>query len=82
MVELQAERGACGGCPLGALVGQLAEADEEARLVLAASFDRWEARLRDGLGSMQLHGKLDRSADPDELAAATLAAIQGGLILT
>jgi TetR/AcrR family transcriptional regulator, transcriptional repressor for nem operon len=82
MVELQAERRACGGCPLGALVGQLAEADEEARLALAASFDSWEEHLRDGLRSMQLQGKLDPGADAGELATATLAAIQGGLVLT
>jgi TetR/AcrR family transcriptional regulator, transcriptional repressor for nem operon len=31
---------------------------------------------------MQKGGKLDRSADPSELATATLAAIQGGLVLT
>jgi len=31
---------------------------------------------------MQKAGKLDRRADPDELATATLAAIQGGLMLT
>jgi AcrR family transcriptional regulator len=81
MVALQVERRACGGCPIGALVGQLAEADEQARLALADSFKRWEARLRDGLRSMQLQGKLDPSADPGKLAAATLAAMQGGLVL-
>ncbi len=31
---------------------------------------------------MKASGKLERRADPDELATATLAAIQGGLILT
>ena len=82
LVELQVERRACGGCPIGSLVGQLAEPDEEASLELAGSFARWEARLREGLRSMQLRGELDRSADPDELATATLAAIQGGLLLT
>jgi TetR/AcrR family transcriptional repressor of nem operon len=82
LVELQAERRACGGCPIGSLVGQLAESDEEARLELASSFERWKAHLRDGLRSMQHAGKLDRSANPDALATATLAAIQGGLILT
>jgi TetR/AcrR family transcriptional regulator, transcriptional repressor for nem operon len=82
LVELQVERGACGGCPIGSLVGQLAEADEQARLALAASFARWEALLSDGLRSMQTRGRLDPSADPDELATATLAAIQGGLLLT
>jgi TetR/AcrR family transcriptional repressor of nem operon len=82
LVDLQVERQACGGCPIGALVGQLAEVDEGARRELVAAFGRWETRLRDGLRSMQLHGKLDQSVDPKELATATLAAIQGGLILT
>jgi hypothetical protein len=31
---------------------------------------------------MQAAGKLDPRADPGELATATLAAIQGGLVLT
>lgn len=82
MVAVQVERQARGGCLLGSLVGQLAEADEEARLALAASFARWEAHLRDGLRAMQAEGKLARRADPDELATATMAAIQGGLLLT
>jgi TetR/AcrR family transcriptional regulator, transcriptional repressor for nem operon len=82
MVELQVERRACGGCPVGSLVPQLAETDEQAREALAASFARWEALLADGLRSMQSRAKLDRRADPDELATATMAAIQGGLLLT
>lgn len=82
LVELQVERRACGGCPIGSLVGQLAEGDERARLALAAAFDRWQARLRDGLRAMQLSGRLDQAADVDELAAVTLASIQGGLLLT
>lgn len=82
LVDLQIERKACGGCPVGTLVGQLAEADEQARGDLAASLDRWESEIRDGLRSMQARGKLDPSADPVELATATLAMIQGGLLLT
>jgi TetR/AcrR family transcriptional repressor of nem operon len=82
LVALQAERRACGGCPIGTLVGQLAESDEQARLELAGSFERWRAHLCDGLSAMQQAEKLDRRANPDELATATLAAIQGGLILT
>jgi len=82
MVELQVEREACGGCPIGTLIGQLAEVDESARLTLADAFARWEARLRDGLRSMQLQGKLEAGADVGELAATTLAAMQGGLLLT
>lgn len=82
LVELQVERRACGGCPIGSLVSQLAETDEQARLVLAASFARWEAHLHDGLRTMQAHGELDRSADPTKLATVTIAAIQGGLLLS
>jgi TetR/AcrR family transcriptional repressor of nem operon len=82
LVDLQLDRRACGGCPIGSLVGQLAESDPKARLALAESFERWRVHLRDGLCAMQRSGKLDARADPDRLATATLAAIQGGLLLT
>jgi len=82
LVELQIDRQAIGGCPIGSLAGELAETDEQARTELAAGFDRWEAPLRDGLRQMQAERKLRRSADPARLATATLAAIQGGLVLT
>jgi TetR/AcrR family transcriptional repressor of nem operon len=82
LVELQVAVGARGGCPVGSLVGQLAETDEAARAALADSFGRWQQPLREGLHSMQARGKLARSADPDELATATMASIQGGLLLT
>src|SRR6266853_3524901 len=48
LVELQVSGGARGGCPIGALVGQLAEADDETRNVLAGAFARWEEPLRRG----------------------------------
>jgi AcrR family transcriptional regulator len=82
LVQLQVSVGARGGCPVGSLVGQLAETDEKTRSVLADAFARWEEPLRRGLRSMQERGKLDRKADPDRLATATLASIQGGLVLT
>jgi hypothetical protein len=82
LVALQVERQARGGCPIGSLVSQLAESDEDARHALAASFARWERHLCDGLSSMQRAGKLDHRADAAALATATLASIQGGLLLT
>ena len=82
LVELQAERQARGGCPIGSLAGQLAEQDPQARAAIAAGLDRWEAHLRDGLTHMKARGKLRAHADPAELAAATMASIQGGLLLT
>jgi TetR/AcrR family transcriptional repressor of nem operon len=82
LVELQVARQAAGGCPIGSLAGELAERDDVARKALAAGFERWEAPLRHGLETLRAHGKLSRRADPAQLATATLAAIQGGLVLT
>jgi TetR/AcrR family transcriptional repressor of nem operon len=82
LVQFQVARQARGGCPIGSLVGQLAERDVGAREALAAGLDRWEAHLRDGLARMQALGKLRRDADPSALATATMASIQGGLLLT
>ena len=79
LVDFQVQRQGARGCPIGTLVPQLAEADEQARRALADSFGRWHAHLRDGLESMRKQGELARRADPDELATATLAAVQGGL---
>jgi TetR/AcrR family transcriptional regulator, transcriptional repressor for nem operon len=71
-----------GGCPLGTLGGELAETDPAARQGIAAGFGRWEAAIRHGLRTMHGRGELAPQADPDRLATATLAALQGGLVLT
>lgn len=81
-VALQEQRQARGGCPIGSLAGQLAEHDEGARLALAEGFDRWETGLRTGLEAMAARGELKPGADPALLATQTLAALQGGLLLT
>lgn len=82
LVEIQNARQAAGGCPIGGLAGQLAETDEQARQALAQGFDRWEEPLRRGLETMRSRGKVRRDANPVRLATATLAAIEGGLVLT
>ena len=82
LVELQEDRGAAGGCPIGSLVGQLAERDEQARAALAAGFDRWEGPLIAGLTRMHDRGELKPDASVEVLADITMAAIQGGLLLT
>jgi AcrR family transcriptional regulator len=82
LVELQNARQCQGGCPIGSLASELAEQDEQARAELAAGFARWEAAIRDGLRAMHERGDLRPEADPDQLALATLAALQGGLLLT
>src|SRR5579864_6862740 len=82
LVQHQIDQQACGGCPLGSLAGQLAECDPDARAAIAVGLERWEAHLRDGLTRMQTRGTLRQDADPAALATATMASIQGGLLLT
>ena len=82
LVDLQRQRQCEGGCPLGSLSSELAETDASARTALAAGFDRWEAPIRDGLRRMRDRGELRDDTDVDRLALGTLAALQGGLLLT
>ena len=82
LVDLQIERQACGGCPIGTLAGQLAERDPQARAAIASGLGRWEQHLRRGLERLQTRGRLSSTADPAKLATATMASIQGGLLLT
>ena len=58
------------------------QTDAAARLAVARGLHRWEARIRDGLRAMHARGDLPAEVDPDDLALATLAALQGGLLLT
>ena len=82
LVGLQEQTGGRGGCPIGTLVGQLGEHDEDIRAVLASGLDRWEAQIKAGLAAMVADGELVPEADLEWLAASTLASIQGGLVLT
>jgi hypothetical protein len=60
----------------------LAALEDGARAAIAAGFERWEAHLREGLTRMKTRGKLRADADPAALATATMASLQGGLLLT
>ncbi|MEV0208634.1 TetR family transcriptional regulator [Streptomyces sp. NPDC050788] len=80
LVEYQLRLQCRGGCPIGSLGSEVAETNPEARLAAASGFVRWEAAIRSGLQAMHDRGELD--GDPEELALATLAALQGGLLLT
>jgi len=82
VVDLKRRHGCAGGCPIGSLGSELADADPEARADVAAGFARWEQAIRDGLRAMHSRGELRAEVDPDVLALATLAALQGGLLLT
>ncbi len=81
LVAGQRRRHCSGGCVIGSLASELADSDVAARQRLADSFARWQAHIRDGLTRMRERGELRPDADPDRLALALLAAVQGGLLL-
>jgi TetR/AcrR family transcriptional repressor of nem operon len=70
-----------GGCPLGSLGSELADIESRARGDVSLGFERWANALGKGLRAMKANGALNVATDPDELALATLAALQGGLLL-
>lgn len=71
-----------GGCPIGSLASELSESDPRARAELAAGFRRWEASIQHGLQAMRARGELGLDAEPNALAVALLAAVQGGILLS
>lgn len=82
LVERHRQRNCLGGCPLGSLVGELAEVSPEFRDDLAEGFGKWKGSIREGLRVMQSNGELRRNADLDRLANAFLAAVEGGILLS
>ena len=82
VVGAQHQAACRGGCPIGSLAAELADADPDARVDLASAYQRWQEAIRDGLAAMRERGEIARSADPERLALALLAAVQGGLLLT
>lgn len=82
VIEHKREIDGSGGCPIGSLGSQLAETDPEARAHVAEAFRRWQAAIQSGLREMHARGDLTPETNPDTLALALLAALQGGLLLT
>ncbi|MEU8003521.1 TetR family transcriptional regulator C-terminal domain-containing protein [Catellatospora sp. NPDC049111] len=70
------------GCPVGTLVSELTGTDPVAAAQVAEHLDSWCGYLRDGLRRMRDSGLLRPDADPDRLALAVFASVQGGLLLT
>ncbi len=69
-------------CPIGSLAMQLAATDAQTARSIADSMAQWRGMLADGVRRIQAGGHLDPGAEPEHLAAAVLAAIQGGLVLS
>ena len=81
LVAQSREVDCAGGCPLGSLVGELGETPR-ARAAIAEGFSRWGEYFAAGYARMKAKGELRAAAKPQELATATLAAVQGGLLLS
>jgi TetR/AcrR family transcriptional repressor of nem operon len=81
MVVTVEQQDARGGCPIGTLAASLADTEETFRLALNDAFDTWREVIRGALVRLRDNGLLAADADLDALTAATLAAIQGGLLL-
>jgi AcrR family transcriptional regulator len=81
MVDAARQDNGAGGCPLGSLSSELSDDHPWARDALAASFTAWSETIRLGLIAMIDNGTLRRETDPNRLALALLAAVQGGLLL-
>lgn len=71
-----------GGCPVGSLANELAEVDELSRVQLVEVFGEWQRMLVDALRRMADQGELNADAHVDDLALATMASLQGGLLLS
>jgi TetR/AcrR family transcriptional regulator, transcriptional repressor for nem operon len=82
LVEHQRQLQCRGGCPIGSLGSEIAETDPKARAVVATAFRRWEAGIRRGFQAMSERGEFTPGTDPGKLATATLAALQGALLLS
>ncbi|MBF4461549.1 MULTISPECIES: TetR/AcrR family transcriptional regulator [unclassified Rathayibacter] len=74
--------GCVGGCRIGSLAAQLSESAPDLREDLARGFERWREPIRDGLAAMRDRGELQPTADPETLATAFLAALEGGTLLS
>lgn len=70
------------GCPIGALTAELIRNEPARATELFGHMNRWRAYLETGLRRMQSTGLLRADANPETLALATFAALQGGLLLT
>ena len=70
------------GCPVGSMAAEMSVMSSEMRARVGATFDRWQRTLTDSFAQMQARGRLAADAQPELLAAVTLAQIQGGYLLS
>jgi AcrR family transcriptional regulator len=69
------------GCPIGAMVSELIGTDPVLAGEVAEHMDRWRDYLQSGVTRMLVAGELRTGTDPETLALAIFASLQGGLLL-
>jgi len=68
-------------CPIGSLASEAVNGDAELAAAISTLIAEWTAHLERGVRRMQDAGEMRADAEPRRLAAALLAAVQGGLLL-
>jgi TetR/AcrR family transcriptional regulator, transcriptional repressor for nem operon len=82
ILATQRARNCIGGCPMGNLATELADAHEGFRRRLAEGFDRWRHCLAASLSRAQAMGSLAADVDAEVLARFLVASIEGAILLT
>jgi AcrR family transcriptional regulator len=70
------------GCPIGRIASEVAGRNHGAQKQVAMAFGAWQALFTDLFTRLRERGDLHADADPDALATALLAALEGGQILS
>ncbi|HSF03566.1 MAG TPA: TetR family transcriptional regulator C-terminal domain-containing protein, partial [Solirubrobacterales bacterium] len=82
ILATQRARNCVGGCPLGNLATELADAHEGFRQRLARGFGRWRECLEAALARAQADGALVLDVQPAGLARFLVASLEGAILLT
>ena len=82
IVDFQRQGDSFAGCPLGTLASELSGDPNQPRAEIELAFGEWGALLEQGFVNMKEHGEFREDANPRSLALSTLAALQGGLLMS
>jgi TetR/AcrR family transcriptional regulator, transcriptional repressor for nem operon len=81
IVRFQRQDGMWCGCPLGTLASELMSDIGVERVDIRYAYESWLVLLTTALTALQGAGQLRADAQPEVLAVATLASLQGGLLM-
>jgi AcrR family transcriptional regulator len=68
-------------CPLSVVTSQLGPASPGAQAVRTQLFRQWQQAITDGITDMQGQGLIRADVDANQVAAALLAGVQGGVLI-